>query len=173
MCTPSRINPTKSSSSKGIDRQASSCAAVFATNRRLTLLLLVPRLVVPRRQRLEAAGVLARGHADQHLLDDAAIQRVGIGERLKGRQRELSALASDPRSSNRDFAPAEHHFAGHRTGARGDADGLMGIARPTDRGAILFHHHVQHLQLGPDRQLEELRACVDKHVNQGEMALWR
>jgi hypothetical protein len=35
---------------------------------------------------LEAAVVLAGGHADQHLFDDAAIERIGVGEGPKRRQ---------------------------------------------------------------------------------------
>ena len=44
MCTPSRISATSSRPSSGADCQARSCTVVLATNRRLTLLLLVPRL---------------------------------------------------------------------------------------------------------------------------------
>ena len=43
-CTPSISSPTRSRSSSGVTRQASNCAWVCATNRRLTALLLVPRV---------------------------------------------------------------------------------------------------------------------------------
>ena len=71
-----------------------SCAAVFATNRRLTALLLVPRDVDLGADRFQAAAVLPRGDPEEHLLDDATIQRVGIRERLEtsaGRLRAPSA----------------------------------------------------------------------------------
>jgi hypothetical protein len=44
MCTPSIIRPTRSSASSDAVCHVASCAAVFATKRRLTALLLVPRL---------------------------------------------------------------------------------------------------------------------------------
>ena len=47
MCTPSSSNATRSRPSSGADCHARNCAVVFATNRRLTLLLLVPRLTTP------------------------------------------------------------------------------------------------------------------------------
>ena len=74
MWTPSISSATRSSASSAVDRQAASCAAVFATKRRLTALLLVPRTSARRPDRLQAAGVLPRGDADEHLLDDPTIR---------------------------------------------------------------------------------------------------
>ena len=47
MCTPSRMSATSSRPSSGATCHARSCAVVLVTNRRLTLLLLVPRLTTP------------------------------------------------------------------------------------------------------------------------------
>jgi hypothetical protein len=41
----------------------------------------MPWLTTPGRHRLKTPRILARGDAHQHLLDDAAIQRIGLGER--------------------------------------------------------------------------------------------
>lgn len=124
-----------------------------------------------RGQRFQASGVLPGGYADQHLLDGAPIQRVAVGERAEGRQLDFAAFGPDSWPAHGDLASAEHDFARNRAGARGDAGGLMGISRSTDRSAILFQHRVEHLQTGPDRQLEELRARVDEQVDQREVAL--
>ena len=136
MWTPSISSATRSSASSAVDRQAASCAAVFATNRRLTALLLVPRVAIGRRQRLETARVLPRRHADEHLLDDATIQRILAGHRLKRRQRHFLAVGPDARPANRDLPAAEDDLARDRAGARRLPLRLMLIARAADRRPI-------------------------------------
>ena len=95
-CTPSISSPTRSSASSGVARHASSCAWVCATKRRLTALLLVPRMVTsaPSGSRLRA--YLAGRHTDQYLVDHAPVQRVRIRECPGRWQRNL--LAGAPRS---------------------------------------------------------------------------
>jgi len=48
MWTPSISSATRSSASRAVDRQVLSCAAVFATNRRLTALLRSDRVTALR-----------------------------------------------------------------------------------------------------------------------------
>jgi hypothetical protein len=70
--------------------QAASCAVVLATKRRLTALLLVPRLVIAGPGWLEAPRVLPRRDADEHLLDDVPIEWIGGRHRLERRQRDFA-----------------------------------------------------------------------------------
>jgi hypothetical protein len=58
-----------------------------------------------RAHRLQAAVVLPRGDPDEHLLHDPTIQRIGVGERVKRRQRDFFAVGSDPRSRISTFRP--------------------------------------------------------------------
>ena len=74
----------------------------------------------PRGHRLQAAGILARRHAHEYLLDDAPIQRVLPRQRLEGWQRHLA-----PRGAH---ARADVHSAARR----GSSDPLP--ARPRPRG---------------------------------------
>ena len=57
------------------------------------------------RYRLQAPRILARGHAHQHLLDDATIQRVLVGQRLEGRQRHLAPAARTRGRATVTFRP--------------------------------------------------------------------
>jgi hypothetical protein len=79
MWTPSMSSATRSSASRAIDRQAVSGAAVFATNRRLTVTLAGAAGADLGAGWLQAATVLSRGDAEEHMLDHATIQRVGVG----------------------------------------------------------------------------------------------
>ena len=45
----------------------------------------------PRWHRLETPRIVAGRHAHQHLLNDAAIQGIGLGHRLEGRQRDFAS----------------------------------------------------------------------------------
>jgi hypothetical protein len=76
MWTPSRISATRSRPSSGAACHARSCAVVFATNRRRTLLFARPSTYHTGRDWLQIARILAGRHTHQHLLDDAAIQPV-------------------------------------------------------------------------------------------------
>jgi len=87
-----------------------------------------------RRQWLETARVLPRRHADEHLFDDATIQRILAGHQLKRRQRHFRAVRADPRPANRDLPTTEHHLARHRATPRGLTVRLMLITRTADRG---------------------------------------
>ena len=113
MCTPSISSATRSRASRGAVCHACNCAVVRATKRRLTLLLLVPRLGDVRRDRLQAPRILPRGHTDQHLLERTPVQRIlarpapGTSARaLRGRRRAPAAAARRP--SGR---PAPPHWA--------------------------------------------------------------
>jgi len=123
-----------------------------------------------RRHWLQAAGIPSGRHAHEHLLDDPAIQRIDIRHGLERGQRHLLAPGADPGAADGDLPPAEHHLAGHGAPADGLAVGEMGIPRPTHRGPIVFEHRVQHLQPGPDRELEQLTAGIHQEVDQGQMA---
>src|SRR5206468_12641012 len=62
-------------------------------------------------ERLQAPRVLTRGHAHQHLLDDATIERIGGGHCLKRRQRDLASRGPYARALDRDFPTAQDDFA--------------------------------------------------------------
>ena len=81
--------------------QAASCARSSRRSGDSRALLLVPRLTHRRRHGLQAARILPRGHADEHLLDDATIQRIGVGQRLERRQRHFVAVGPDARPPHR------------------------------------------------------------------------
>jgi hypothetical protein len=81
--TPSRMRPTSSRLSSGCDCQASNCARVLATNRRLTALLLVPRVTT-------GAGTGSKLRAYWRRPRRASVRRRGgsgvrVGEGLKRR----------------------------------------------------------------------------------------
>ena len=90
----------------------------------------------PQRPGLQAATVLPRGDADEHLLDDATIQRIGVGERLERRQCDLFALGPDAGPTNLHFAPAEDDFTRGRPSARGRTRRLMLVPRAADGRSI-------------------------------------
>ena len=81
---PSISIATRSSASSAVERQAASCAAVFATNRRLTALLLVPRTQTsaPVGSKLD---VLSRGDADDICSTTAFRWSFGERENSAGR----------------------------------------------------------------------------------------
>ena len=118
------------------------------------------------RQRLQAAGVLACGHADEHLFDGTSMQRVRVGHRAKRRQHDLVSVCADPRPTNGHRATAQHDLAGHRAGAGGGPVGLMRIPRAAERRAIFLEHHVEHAQARAHHQLEEFRFRVDQEFHQ-------
>ena len=85
--------------SSGVARHASNCAWVCATKRRLTALLLVPRVVISAPSGSRLRVILAGRDADEHLVDDPPVQRVRIRERPHGRQRHLRAGAAGTRGA--------------------------------------------------------------------------
>ena len=67
-----------------------------------------------RRQGVEAAGILPRRYAHQHLLDHATIQRVFAGHGLKRRQRHFLAVCPHARPTKGDLPATEHDLARDR-----------------------------------------------------------
>src|SRR5213078_584135 len=66
---------------------------------------------------LQAATVLPRGDPEEHLLDDATIQRVGTRERLKRRQGDFGTGGTHPRPANLHLPSPEDDLAGDRRDA--------------------------------------------------------
>ena len=93
-----------------------------------------------RTQRFQTALILARRHADEHLFDDAAVERARVRERLDRGQGQLLAVAPDPRSSDRDLAAAQYDLARRMPGPIRTALGLVRIPGTTDGNPILFQH---------------------------------
>ena len=124
-----------------------------------------------RTQRFQTAPILARRHADEHLFDDAAVERVR--ERLDRGQGQLLAVAPDPRSSDRDLAAPQYDLARRMPGPIRTALGLVRIPRTTDGNPILFQHRLEYLQARGDDQLLELGLRVHEDVDQREVPLPR
>jgi hypothetical protein len=92
-------NATRSSASSDVDRQASRCAAGFGDEPAAHGALARTARTDPGPRWLQTPAVLARRDADQHLLHDSAIQRIGVGEHrvedLQARRdRELHQLGT-------------------------------------------------------------------------------
>ncbi len=119
---------------------------------------------------LQAALVLAAGYADQPLLHDPTVERVRVRERRNRRQRDLRAAGPYSRPTHRDLPTAQHHFTGHRAGARRLAIRLMLVAGPADGRAIVFQHLLKHLEPRGDRELHQLRSGVDEQIYEGQVA---
>jgi hypothetical protein len=124
-----------------------------------------------RRQRLQTAGVLTRGHADEHLLDDAPIQRIFAGHHRERRQRDFFAVGAHARATHRDFSTAEDDLARCGASSSGLALGLMLVARTADRRPIVFEHRGKDFQTGRDGELHQLCAGIDQEINERQMAL--
>ena len=124
-----------------------------------------------RAQRFQTPAILAGRHADEQLLDDAPVERVGVRKGLDRGQRHFLAVAPDTRPAHRDLAPAQHDFAGRMARPRGAPLGLMRIPRTAHGHAILLQHRVEHLQPRCDDQRLELRLGLDQDVDQGQVAL--
>jgi hypothetical protein len=122
---------------------------------------------------LQAATVLPRGDADEHLLDDAPIQRIGVGERLERRQRDFLALRPDAGPANLHFAPAEDDFTRDRPSARGRTLRLMLVPRAAEGCPIRFEHRAEDLQARGDGEVHQLGSCIDEEIDEGQMALRR
>ena len=99
-----------------------------------------------RTQRFQTPPILAGGHADEHLLDDAPVERVGVRKGLHRRQRDLVAVAPDTWSAHRNLTTAQHDFARRMACPVGAPRGLMCIPRPAHGHSILFQHGFEHLQ---------------------------
>jgi len=124
---------------------------------------------VVRAQWLQAPRVLPRGHAHQHLFDDAAIERVGRGHRLKRRQRDFAGCCPYARPLNGDLPTAEDDFAPRRARPAGRSIGLVRIPRAADRGPILFEHRGEDFQSRSQRHFQQLRLRVDEQIDEWEM----
>jgi hypothetical protein len=84
--------------------------------------LLVPRVGTSVPTALQAAVVLACGDTDEHLLHDPTIQRIGVDERMKCRQRDFFAVGPDPRPADLDFPTAENDLTRDCPGPRDAAE---------------------------------------------------
>lgn len=122
------------------------------------------------RDGLQTARILAGRDAHQHLLHDAAIQRIGLGQRLEGGQRDFAALGADPRPRDGHLPAAEYHFARDGPRARRAALGLMRITRPTERGAVFLQQRAEDLEARPHHQLEEFGLRINQEFHKGERA---
>ena len=81
---------------------------------------------------------MAGRHAHQHLLNDAAIQGIGLGHRLEGRQRDVAALGPHAGPLHGDLPAPEDDLAGHGARTQGVAVGVMGVPRAAQRRAVLL-----------------------------------
>src|SRR5207237_7306272 len=81
--------------------------------------------------RLQAAAVLPRRHADQHLLHDATIQRVRVRKCLKCRQRDFLAVGPHAWPADLHLSTAEHDLTRDRAGARRFTHLLVLVPWPT------------------------------------------
>ena len=120
-------------------------------------------------ERLQAARVLARGHAHQHLLDHAAIQGIGRSHRLERRQRDFAVGRPHTRALDDHFPPAQHDLARDDPGPAGRAIRFVGIPRAANHRPILLEHGGEYAQARPDGQLQQLGLCVDQQIDQRQM----
>jgi hypothetical protein len=88
--------------------------------------------------RLEAEGISARRDAQEHLFDDAPVQRVGLGHGLERGQRYLPLPGADPRAPIWTLRRPDHDGAGGCARAPGLSGGLMLVALAAEGGPILF-----------------------------------
>ena len=151
-----------------VDRQAASCAAVFATNRRLTALLLVPR-----RAHLGAAPAPGCAHtaasrrrrASARRRDDSADRcrpsprNVGSAD-LAGRRRARAAGESAP--SGRRGRPHSATVPARDAAARPDAD-TAGRRSPSDPSSSIV---VKDLQARRDGELHQLGSRIDEEIDE-------
>ncbi len=110
-----------------------------------------PRLDI-RPRRFQAAAVLPRGDPDEHLLDDATIQRIRVGKRLKRRQCHLVATGPDAGPANLHLASAQDDPPRARRRPRG----LMLVPRATQGRPIGFKYRGEDLQARRDGQFHRL-----------------
>ena len=97
-----------------------------------------------RAQRFETPRILAGRHADEHLVDDAPVQRVRVRERLGRGQRHLHAVAPHSGPTDRDFMPAQDDLARSMAGAIRVPGRLMRIPGATHGSPIFFEHRLEH-----------------------------
>jgi len=123
-----------------------------------------------RAERLQAPGILARGHAHQHLFDHPPVDRISSGHRPERGQRDLAGRGSHAGALEGDLPAAQHHFA--RRGARPARRpiGLVRIPRSADGGAIFFEHRGEYPQPGSQGQFQQLRLRIDQQIHEGQMA---
>ena len=120
-------------------------------------------------ERLQAARILAGRHADEHLLDDTAIQRIGLRHRLKRRQRDFAGRGAHAGARHRHLPAAEDDFAPDGPRAARGSIGLMRVPRATDGRAVLIEHRGKHAQARAHREFKQLRPGVDEQVDQRQM----
>ncbi len=120
------------------------------------------------RQRLQTPRVATGADANQQLLDGTTLQRIGLCHRPETRQRHFPTSRAHPWAADRHLPPTEHHLTGHGPSPRGRAVGLVCVAWPADRYAILFEHGFQYLQPGPYGELEQLRLGIHQQLDEGQ-----
>ena len=142
--TPSISSPARSSASNGVARHASSCAWVCATKRRLTALLLVPRVVMfaPSGSRLRAywrvATPISIWSTTRRFSGSASVNAwaVGSGTSMPSRRtrgRRIATLCPPRTTRPRSMAGAI------RVPGR-----LMRIPGATHGSPIFFEHRLEH-----------------------------
>src|SRR5207247_4403731 len=114
----------------------------------------------------EAAAVVPCRDAEEHLLDHTTIQWVGVGERLKRRQRNLVPIRPDAWPANLHLATAEDNLAAHPPRARRRPLGLVLIPRAADGGPIRFEHRGEDLQARGDGEFHQLGSCIDEEIDE-------
>ena len=120
-------------------------------------------------QRLQAARILARRHSDQHLFDDAAIERIGRGDRLKRRQRDFAGGRPRPWALKHHLPSTQDDFARGPPRTAGRALGLVRIPRAANGGAILLEHDSDGAQTRPNDQLHQLGFRVDQQIDERQV----
>ena len=138
----------------------------LATNRRLTALLLVPRVrtSAPSGSRLRPYWRVATPMSI--CSTTAPGERIRVRTGLDGWQRDLLPVAPHPRPTQGDLAAPQHDVAGRMARPRRPPRGLMRIPRTAHGHAILFQHRREDLQARRDDQLLELGLCIDQDVDQ-------
>ena len=79
-----------------------------------------------------------RSSGGSHLLNDAAIQGIGLDHRLEGRQRDFAALGPHAGPLHGDLPAPEDDLAGHGARTRGVAVGVICIPQAAQRRAVLL-----------------------------------
>ena len=123
----------------------------------------------PRWHRLETPRIVTGRHAHQHLLHDAAIQGIGLGHRLEGRQRDFAACGPHAGPLHGDLPAPEDDLARHGARTRGVAVGVMGVPRAAQHRPVLLEQRIEYLESRLHHQLEErgLRVHQDFHEREG------
>ena len=134
-----------------------TCSFVLATKRRETL------------ERLEAPGVPARAHPDEHLLDGALVEGILLTERFPGRQFHLAALdASNPRPRETDLPTSEDERPLRGSMPEGLAIGPGLAPGAAQHRLVLFEEGPEDLESGMADEVTERSPDLHQHLGKGE-----